>query len=348
VAGGVFLKKGKMASDASTQAWVTLATNDSYALGALVLASSLRRSGTTRKIVIMTSDHLSEPMKRQLSNVFDEVVNVNILDSKDKINLALLERPELGITFTKLRCWNLVQYSKCVFLDADTMMMKNSDELFERSEFSASPDAGWPDCFNSGVFVFTPSNETFEKLMTHAATEGSFDGGDQGLLNTFFGTWATEDISKHLPFIYNMCATATYSYLPAFKRFSHNIKIIHFIGTSKPWHVKFDQQGSPQSPLHEQHSLEFLKHWWHIFDTDIKPSLTKMGDEIKPTSQGTSGNVSGAMRSEEQPRFEASGGHSSRSQWEEGNPDYMRADSFDNILKKIDSSMTSSDKGSNK
>ena len=42
------------------------------------------------------------------------------------------------------------------------------------------------------------------------------------------------------------------------------------------------------------------------------------GDEIKPTSQGTSGNVSGAMRSEEQPRFEASGGHSSRSQWEEG------------------------------
>jgi len=344
----LFIKKGKMASDASTQAWVTLATNDSYALGALVLASSLRRSGTTRKIVIMTSDHLSEPMRHQLNVVFDEVVNVNILDSKDKINLALLERPELGITFTKLRCWNLVQYSKCVFLDADTMMMKNSDELFERSEFSASPDAGWPDCFNSGVFVFTPSNETFEKLMTHAATEGSFDGGDQGLLNTFFGTWATEDISKHLPFIYNMCATATYSYLPAFKRFSHNIKIIHFIGTSKPWHVKFDQQGSPQSPLHEQHSLEFLKHWWHIFDTDIKPSLTKMGDEIKPTSQGTSGNVSGAMRSEEQPRFEASGGHSSRSQWEEGNPDYMRADSFDNILKKIDSSMTSSDKGSNK
>ena len=51
--------------------------------------------------------------------------------------------------------------------------------------------------------------ETFEKLMTYSATEGSFDGGDQGLLNTFFGTWATEDISKHLPFIYNMCATAS-------------------------------------------------------------------------------------------------------------------------------------------
>ena len=54
--------------------------------------------------------------------------------------------------------------------------------------------------------------------MEHAATEGSFDGGDQGLLNTFFNTWATQDIGKHLSFLYNMCATATYTYLPAFKK----------------------------------------------------------------------------------------------------------------------------------
>ncbi len=96
--------------------------------------------------------------------------------------------------------------------------MKNSDELFERKELSAAPDAGWPDCFNSGVFVFSPSKETFKKLMDFAASEGSFDGGDQGLLNTYFATWATEDISRHLPFLYNMCATATYTYLPAFKK----------------------------------------------------------------------------------------------------------------------------------
>ena len=97
-------------------------------------------------------------------------------------------------------------------------MVRNSDDLFERSEFSAAPDAGWPDCFNSGVFVFAPSVDTFNKLMTHAATQGSFDGGDQGLLNTFFGDWATKDTSKHLPFLYNMCATATYTYQPAFKQ----------------------------------------------------------------------------------------------------------------------------------
>ena len=49
-----------------------------------------------------------------------------------------------------------------MFLDADTLILQNSDELFERDEFSASPDAGWPDCFNSGVFVFRPNLNTFK------------------------------------------------------------------------------------------------------------------------------------------------------------------------------------------
>ena len=58
----------------------------------------------------------------------------------------------------------------------------------------------------------------FQALIAHASETGSFDGGDQGLLNTFFGDWATEDIAKHLPFLYNMVATATYTYLPAYKQ----------------------------------------------------------------------------------------------------------------------------------
>jgi glycogenin glucosyltransferase len=44
------------------------------------------------------------------------------LDSEDAANLALLTRPELGITFTKLHCWRLTQFTKCVFLDADTLV----------------------------------------------------------------------------------------------------------------------------------------------------------------------------------------------------------------------------------
>ena len=55
-------------------------------------------------------------------------------------------------------------------------VLQNSDELFDREELSAAPDAGWPDCFNSGVFVYCPSLETYQRLINFAQTTGSFDG----------------------------------------------------------------------------------------------------------------------------------------------------------------------------
>lgn len=58
----------------------------------------------------------------------------------------------------------------------DVQVLSNVDELFDREELSAAPDPGWPDCFNSGVFVFRPSNETHEKLLEFCSENGSFDG----------------------------------------------------------------------------------------------------------------------------------------------------------------------------
>lgn len=55
-------------------------------------------------------------------------------------------------------------------------VLQNVDELFDREELSAAPDAGWPDCFNSGVFVFRPSEETYDSLLKFAMSQGSFDG----------------------------------------------------------------------------------------------------------------------------------------------------------------------------
>ena len=60
--------------------------------------------------------------RQSLEALFDVVTVVNVLDSQDTINLELLSRPELGITFTKLQCWRLTQFTKCVFLDSDTLV----------------------------------------------------------------------------------------------------------------------------------------------------------------------------------------------------------------------------------
>ena len=84
------------------EAWVTLATNDNYAVGALTLAQSLKRVKTTKLLCVMITSEVSEEMKKELEKTFDRVVVVDPLDSKDIVNLQLLERTELGITFSKV------------------------------------------------------------------------------------------------------------------------------------------------------------------------------------------------------------------------------------------------------
>ncbi|XP_005108197.2 glycogenin-1 isoform X2 [Aplysia californica] len=256
------------------EAFVTLATNDTYALGCLVLGSSLRRVGTTRQLAVMVTSGVSQSMRQQLGGLFNQVVEVNVLDSSDTCNLELLGRPDLSVTFTKFHCWRLTQYQKCVFMDADTLVVQNVDELFDREELSAAPDAGWPDCFNSGVFVYVPSEQTYRNLLSFAVTGGSFDGGDQGLLNLYFNKWATEDIGKHLPFTFNVVSQAFYSYLPAFKQFYDNIKVVHFIGAVKPWHHAYNTASRTVTQLPGTgHSQQFLQMWWNIFMDSVQPNL---------------------------------------------------------------------------
>uniref|UniRef100_A0A2I2YS20 Glycogenin 1 n=1 Tax=Gorilla gorilla gorilla TaxID=9595 RepID=A0A2I2YS20_GORGO len=149
------------------QVFVTLTTNDAYTKGALVLGSSLKQHRTTRRLVMLATLQVSDSMRKVLETVFDEIIMVDVLDSGDS-------------------------YSKCVFMGADTLVLANIDDLFETEELSAAPDPGWPDF------------ETYNQLLHLASEQGSFDGGEQGIRNTFFCSWATTDIRKHLPFIYSL------------------------------------------------------------------------------------------------------------------------------------------------
>ncbi|XP_055838422.1 glycogenin-1-like isoform X6 [Episyrphus balteatus] len=311
-------------------AWVTLTTNDAYSLGAMVLAHSLKRVGTVHDLVVMITPTVSEAMRSRLRDVFDLVQEVNVLDSKDAANLAILARPELGITFTKLHCWKLVQYQKCVFLDSDTLVIQNSDELMEREELSAAPEVCWPDCFNSGVFVYRPNEATFNSIIEFAAKNGSFDGGDQGILNSYFSQWAHTDISKHLPYTYNTAAFAVYSYLPAFKEFKNKIKILHFAGKMKPWLLNFNSETKvAQIPPMFTHAGDFIQLWWNIFCDNVHQ---KLSDQMAGLAGALAQVRLGEPRSTEQEAYEAS---MRRQCWEVGNIDYTGRDSFDNIWKKI-------------
>ncbi|XP_043095855.1 glycogenin-2 isoform X3 [Puntigrus tetrazona] len=360
---------------AEAQAFVTLATTDAYSMGCLVVGKSLRRHETSRKLVAMVSPGVSRASRSALEDVFDEVVEVDALDSRDKAHLSLLRRPELGVTFTKLHCWTLTQYTKCVFLDADTLVLCNVDELFEYEELSAAPDPGWPDCFNSGVFVFRPSLDTHTQILEHAAQHGSFDGGDQGVLNTFFSDWAVKDIRKHLPFVYNLTAGVVYTYLPAFQQYGHHAKIVHFLGGTKPWHLPYDPQASSEASLRDPSNnfQQFMNLWWVEYysqrrlqvqkddkneDYSAQRLVSPQTHQTPSQSQKSSTEAhhkemtmpsppltldpltissSSSEKSEESAAAETEVDDlEHRRMWEEGHADYVGKDAFNNIMRKLD------------
>ena len=157
------------------EAFVTLVATDSYASGALVIAHRLRDLGSRKELLCLVTPNISTHVQNILSKYY-KTIPVETIRSKDYQNLLLLGRPDLDISLTKIHLWRLTQYKKIVFLDADTLPLQNVDELFDRHSFSAAPDAGWPDCFNSGVFVAEPSESIYQDLVRLAAETGSFDG----------------------------------------------------------------------------------------------------------------------------------------------------------------------------
>ncbi|KAL7671958.1 hypothetical protein ACOME3_006859 [Neoechinorhynchus agilis] len=166
------------------QAFVTLATNDTYSIAAIVLCQSIRLTGSHGKVCILITPEVSITMVNVLEQIFDRVKLVDMIDSEDTERLNILGRPEL------------------------VLVLANIDDLFERDELSAVPDFGWPDCFNSGLFVFNPNMNTFHKLMELVNKSRSYDGADQGILNLFFNRWYENEIRKRLPISYNCPAFA--------------------------------------------------------------------------------------------------------------------------------------------
>ncbi|BHF58038.1 Glycogenin-1 [Sparganum proliferum] len=275
------------------ETFVTLTTNDTYSIGALVLGHSLRLVNTKKELTVLITEGVPHSFRHLLRKVYDNVIVVKQLQSTDNGSAFFLNRPNLGTTYTKLHCWKLTEFSKAVFLDADIIALQNIDDLFEYEEFSAAPDTSWPDMFNSGVFVFKPSLTTYAGLLKLASTESSFDGGDQGLLNEYFHDWNQLTLSNHLPFAYNCSCWVLpndinifYTRAPAWKKFNSSVRAAHFTGLIKPWvHRMAANDGAI---IHAMNMIDcsasvyttaeqtgVLAFWWAVFFKFVKPVLSE-------------------------------------------------------------------------
>ncbi|KIJ22098.1 glycosyltransferase family 8 protein [Paxillus involutus ATCC 200175] len=323
-------------------AFVTLLTSDSYLPGALAIAGALKDVHQTQPsdqqvkfdtVCMVTPETLDVTTIRLLRKAFDVVIGVEVIVQPDVEALALLGRPDLDTVLTKLHVFRLTQYTKAIFLDADVLPVRPLSHLFALDhEFSAVPDVGWPDIFNSGVMVLSPGEDKFKELQELLKTRGSWDGADQGVLNEWRGNnW------NRLSFTYNTTPTAAYTYAPAYERFGSQISAVHFIGPHKPWHsIPYRAPGSSvvqptnmdiesastetlptQQPAYDYGSL--VDRWYNVYDHHYRSQsavldsdfelrrYTSAWNEQNSTKSDTGVDTGGALGLEELRRLALEG-----------------------------------------
>ncbi|MEQ8691355.1 MAG: glycosyltransferase family 8 protein [Pseudomonadales bacterium] len=226
-------------------AFVTLVTNADYALGALALARSLRQVGSRAPLVVLATDsgidlealleagcEIVPVSPLPLSTAFKERHSRRAVHERapfDKGEKPVFHDPLDN--FSKLRLWQLTQYQRVVFLDADTLVVRNIDRLFDYPEFCGAPNLyeSLADMhrLNSGVFVARPDLASFDAMLAALDTaDAVWRRTDQTFLETYFADW------HGLPYTYN---TLQYVYfnLPQLWHWP-SIRVVHY-QYEKPW-----------------------------------------------------------------------------------------------------------------
>ncbi|KAK9766141.1 hypothetical protein K7432_004994 [Basidiobolus ranarum] len=110
--------------------WATLLTRDQFFEGVRVLAKSLKKSNSIYPLVVIYTSTVSRECLDNLSAegcILRQVKFINPQPER-KVNY-LWER--YADTWTKLQVWSLVEFERVTFLDADMLVLKNMDEIFD-------------------------------------------------------------------------------------------------------------------------------------------------------------------------------------------------------------------------
>ncbi len=243
-------------ASAARHAYVTLVTKNDFAIGAGALLNSLELSGTDAERVVLHTAGVSTTALAPLAASGARMVRVDPLPTSAAFDAAHARARLHGAApftsgdkpafhtpldnFVKLRLWQL-DYDRVVFLDADTLVLRNIDKLFDYPEFSAAPNVyeSLADFhrMNSGVFTARPSRRTFDAMMARLDAPGAFwRRTDQTFLQAFFPDW------NGLPVAMNMLQYVWFN-LPELWSWDE-VRVVHY-QYEKPWqdHAKRDRLG---------------------------------------------------------------------------------------------------------
>ena len=140
--------------------------------------------------------------------------------------------PQYTDQYTKLRIWTLdsIGIKSLVYLDADTLVRRNFDELFALPfNFAAVPDVfinhrGFTIGFNAGVLFVRPSTAIFQDMMSklEIAVYPPIMA-EQAFLNVYFGSQV-----GRLPYAYNANLAIKFRNPKLWDSMVDDMRIVHY------------------------------------------------------------------------------------------------------------------------
>lgn len=209
------------------QGYITLLSSEDYLIAVLCLAYSLQVVKSQYPLIVLTTDNLENDDKIidilcSAPNIIH--VTVSSLEYCDKIKQDWKGHSVLN-TASKIQIFLLKDWYKLVYIDADTLIINNIDNLFE--DYLDGSMIKYPDQRYgfSGLFIIEPwrhEEDNFYKFLLQ--TQECFDGDLIGKLWFFIRTSKSHQIPP--------------SYLWDFRTSYHipkDTKVIHYVGEYKPW-----------------------------------------------------------------------------------------------------------------
>ncbi|PKA57141.1 UDP-glucuronate:xylan alpha-glucuronosyltransferase 1 [Apostasia shenzhenica] len=239
-----------------------LHSEDEYVCGAIAAARSIRLTNSSRDLVVLVDEAISPHHKFGLRSAGWKIITIrrirNPRAQKDAYN---------EWNYSKFRLWQLTDYDKLIFIDADLLILRNIDFLFAVPEISATGNNG--SLFNSGVMVIEPSNCTFELLMDHINDTHSYNGGDQGYLNEIFTWW--HRIPRRMNFLKHFWVgdgegekekkTHLFAANPP------ELYVLHYLGF-KPWLCFRDYDCNWNVDFMQEFASDVAhEKWWRVHDS---------------------------------------------------------------------------------
>lgn len=258
---------------------VVLFGGDEYVPGAIVLAQSIKNSGSVIPKVVLVTDDVT--MLDELRLVFDVVRKIDYIEHPTAELRTKKQQARysswISKSYTKWQVLDLCEYDKVLLLDADIIVVKNMDEVFDRPTPAACFANAWSDHCKSfygenlqdgdpirrediqralygdgfvciaAVVLVTPNKEDYQQMFTNLFAEKVYglgqkcmSGHDERLIATTLRDW------HHM--------SPKFQAVMRYPKLTEGMEIFahHYVGDN-PWDMARDE-------------WEDLRDWWIVVD----------------------------------------------------------------------------------